>query len=119
MGKIAEFLRCLWLFLTESANLLLHGHPPGADDLDEFIADRTEENPDFPSMVKVARKITIEGNQLKECPNCRSRDLAIHKGFTYVWCHSCGMNGPCSDGHPYDAVLEWNKLPRKGDDPGY
>ena len=119
MGKVAEFLKYLWLFLTESANLLLHGHSPGANDLDEFIADRTEENPHFSDMVKVAKKITIEGNQLKECPNCRSRDLAIHKGFSYVWCRSCGMNGPCSDGNAYDAVMEWNSLWRKGNDLGY
>ena len=113
MGKIAEFFKCLWLFLTESANLLLHGRPSDMDDLNEFIADRTEKNPNFPNMVETVQGIIVDGWRLQRCPNCQSRNLAVNKGFSYVWCCSCGMTGPCFDGHPYDAVTAWNDLLRK------
>lgn len=46
------------------------------------------------------------------CPVCRSKDLNLHTNFDFVVCNNCRISGPCFDGHPYDAVIEWNGLKR-------
>lgn len=52
----------------------------------------------------------------KPCPNpgCCSDglNLSLHRNFDFVLCETCGMSGPQFDGHPEDAMAEWNALPR-------
>lgn len=47
-------------------------------------------------------------------PDCCSagRNLYLHNNFDYVWCHSCGVRGPINDGHPKDAISDWNNIQR-------
>jgi hypothetical protein len=63
--------------------------------------------------------VEVEGYMVRACPNtgCCSNgfDLQLHRKFDYIFCMSCGMRGPVKDGHPEDAVADWNSLPRRGD----
>ena len=51
--------------------------------------------------------------ELKKCPFCESEDVELITGkgkFDRVRCKSCGATGPWYDGHPEDAVADWNNL---------
>lgn len=51
--------------------------------------------------------------KLKECPSCETTNQVILKRkFDRVQCNYCGTTGPWYDNHPFDAIADWNSLPR-------
>ena len=51
--------------------------------------------------------------QINSCPFCESEDVELITGkgkFDRVRCKSCGATGPWYDGHPEDAVADWNAV---------
>lgn len=58
-------------------------------------------------------KLTDQKDNVYEvlpCPVCGSKNLTLHSNFDFVRCNDCKIIGPQFDGHPYDAVDEWNGL---------
>lgn len=54
-------------------------------------------------------------DKLQRCFFCRSGDediqLITGKGkFDRVRCKKCGATGPWHDGHPEDAIADWNNI---------
>lgn len=66
----------------------------------------------------VNAEVIIGKHKLRPCPNpsCyEPMNLELHRNFDYIVCKGCGLKGPVKDGHPEDAVQDWNALPREGD----
>ena len=54
--------------------------------------------------------------ELKPCPSCENDLVELitgNKKFDHVVCKNCGVQGPYFDGHPEDAINEWNSMPRR------
>lgn len=92
------------------------GENPGICD----IADRPESPPaPLGSDVKgvgVERTLYSPGRPAQKilgCPYCGCDYTArLHTNLDYVVCDACGAQGHVFDGHPEDAVAEWNRVSR-------
>ena len=62
--------------------------------------------------IQLTHPKTGEVYTILSCPVCKSKDLNLHTNFDFVHCNGCGISGPTFDGHPEDAVAEWNSLKR-------
>ena len=54
---------------------------------------------------------------LRECPFCGSHRIYLVSGkgkFDRVQCDYCGATGPWFDGHPEDAIADWNSRSYEG-----
>ena len=57
-------------------------------------------------------------SKFRKCPFCGGRDQSVlvdDTGHGYVYCHSCGAQGPVDIGGGTVAVLHWNNRPKKSD----
>jgi len=48
--------------------------------------------------------------KIEPCPFCFSTRVELHRKFDYVECLFCGAKGHVFDGHPYDAIVTWNRV---------